>query len=184
MKLLPLGLALLATAPAIASDWTLDPAASSVTFTTEVFSRPLTGSFGRFDADITFDRADLESARIEGRIFVASGATGNAQYDSEMTGIDGLDAEHHPVAVFVSTQISESDLCADAEGDCYVADGRLTIAGTTKAAQLPFRLVIDGDRAAADGHFTIHRGDFDVGSGLWGSEGENVEVWLHIEAIR
>ncbi len=184
MKFLPLGLVLLASAPAIASDWTPDPAASTVTFTTEVFNRPLTGSFGTFEADITLDTTDLATARIEGRVSVASGETGNGEYDSEMTGRDGLDAENHPLAVFSSTDISESTDCEDGDGQCYLAVGTLTIAGETQPAQLPFRLVIDGDRAFADGQLTVDRADFGIGASTWGEAAETVNVLLHIEATR
>lgn len=184
MKLLPLGLALLASAPAIASDWTTDPAESSITFTTEVFNRPVTGSFGQFEADIRLDPADLANARIEGRVSVASGDTGNDEYNSEMTGGLGLDADHHPQAVFSSTDISESDICAAGEGACFLANGELTLAGTARPASLSFRLVIDGNTAVADGELAVERASFGLGGAEWGDAAETVEVHIHIVATR
>lgn len=184
MKLLPLGLALLVSAPAIASDWTIDPAASSITFTTTIFNRPLEGSFGEFEANISLDPADLSTAQIEGRVMVASGETGNSEYDSEMTGRAGLDARRHPLAIFASSEIRTADVCADGVGDCYLAVGTLTIAGDTQPASLPFRLVIDGDRAIANGELTVERDDFGVGGAEWDNAAETVQLHLHIEATR
>ncbi|WP_420431435.1 YceI family protein [Hyphobacterium sp.] len=184
MKFLPLGLAALIAAPAAASDWQLDPEASSVEFVTEAFGRDVTGSFSNFEADIRLDPADLANARIEGRVDVESGDTGNPQYNSEMTGGDGLDAENHPFAVFTSTNVRPASDCAEGEGDCYRADGMLTLRDAEQPAALLFRLLISGNRAVADGELEIARDDFGVGAGNWGSAARSVRVQLHIEASR
>jgi polyisoprenoid-binding protein YceI len=184
MKFLPLAIAALAAAPAAASDWQVDPEASSVEFTTQAFGRDVDGRFATFDADIRLDPSDLSTARIEGRVDTASGETGNPQYNSEMTGDDGLDADNHPFAVFVSESVSPGTGCAAGDGECYQADGTLTLRGNEHPATMHFRLSIEGDRAMADGELTIAREDFGIGSGNWGDAARSVEVRLHIEATR
>ncbi|WP_394694119.1 YceI family protein [Hyphobacterium sp.] len=184
MKLLPLALSLFAAGPALATDWTLDRDASAVTIETTAFGREVTGSFSDFNAEIRLDPADLDNARIVGLVDVTSGDTGNAQYNSQMTGNSGLDGDDHPVAEFVSETISLGDDCEDGDGDCYVANGTLTLAGNTQPTDLFFRLSIDGDRAVADGRMTVLRQDFGIGSGEWGDAATTVEIHLHIEATR
>ncbi|WP_421785913.1 YceI family protein [Hyphobacterium sp.] len=184
MNFLPFGLAALITAPAIASDWQLDSDASSIEIITEAFGREVTGSFSNFEADIRFDPDDLAEARIEGRVAVDSGETGNPQYDAEMTGDDGLDAEHHPFAVFSSEIVSVSSDCSDGDGECYRANGTLTLRGNSQPAELLFRLSIEGDRAVADGELAIVSDEFGIGNSNWGGSASTVDVRLHIEATR
>lgn len=184
MKLLPLGLAALAAAPAAASDWQLDADASSVEFVTQAFGRDVNGSFANFEADIRLDPSDLSDARIEGRVDANSGDTGNPQYNSEMTGDDGLDAEAHPFAIFVSETIVVASDCSDGDGECYRADGTLTLRGNDQPAAMRFRLSIEDDRAIADGALSIVSEEFGISSGNWGDAARTVEVRLHIEATR
>ena len=184
MKFLPFGLAALIAAPAAASDWQLDAEASAIDIVTEAFGREVTGSFSNFEADIRLDPSDLANARIEGRVEVESGDTGNPQYNSEMIGADGLDAEDHPLALFTSTDVSPASDCAEGDGDCYRADGTLNLRGTEQPAALLFRLTVSGDRAVADGELDIAREDFGIGSGNWGNSAQTVRVRLHIEASR
>ena len=184
MNFLPLVVSLLITGPALAADWTLDRDASTVGIETTAFGRELIGAFSDFNAEIHFDPADLENARIEGLVDVTSGDTGNPQYNSEMMGNNGLDGDDHPVASFVSETITSSNACDDGDGECYEANGTLTLAGNGQPAVLVFRLSIDGDRAVADGLITVIREEFGIGSGDWGNSAATVEVHLHIEATR
>lgn len=184
MKFLPLALSLLAASPAFATDWTLDRDTSTVRIETTAFGREVTGAFADFNAEIRLDPANLDNARIEGLVDVTSGDTGNPQYNSQMMGNSGLDGDDHPVAGFVSETISLSDDCEEGDGDCYVANGTLTLAGNAQPADLFFRLSIDGDRAVANGQITVLRQEFGIGSGEWGDAAETVTVRLHIGATR
>ncbi|MBI1236619.1 MAG: hypothetical protein GC188_08050 [Alphaproteobacteria bacterium] len=184
MKFLLPCAALLSASPALASNWTLDRDASSVRIETTAFGREVTGSFADFGAEIRLDPDDLDNARIEGRVEVASGDTSNPQYNSEMTGNSGLDADNHPLATFVSETVTTSDACPAGESDCYAASGILTLAGNARPADLLFRLVIVDERAAADGVIIVNREEYGIGSGNWGGAAETVTVRLHIEATR
>lgn len=182
MRRLTIAVALLFTssflaAPAFAQDWALDRAASRVEFEARAFDNPLTGAFERFSADIRLDPEDLDSARIDAAVDTSSATLSNDRYRSSLSGGDGLAVEAHPEARFVSEDIRETD-------DGYEAVGELTIKGESRPLTLPFTLSIDGDRAVAQGAFTIDRASFGVGSGSWGDVGPSVTVTLHIEADR
>lgn len=165
------------TAPAFAQDWALDSSKSTVEFEARAFGDPLTGSFERFSADIRLDPDDLASARIDASVDTSSATLSNDRYRSNLSGGDGLAVEAHPEARFVSEDIRATD-------DGYEAVGELTIKGASRPLTLPFTLSIDGDRAVAQGAFTIDRSSFGVGSGSWGDVGPSVTVTLHIEADR
>lgn len=165
----------LLAAPALAQDWTLDRAASTVGFTTTAFGAPVSGAFEDFDAAITLDPDALETARIEASVSTGSGAIGNAEQDNAMKGRAGLAPEEHPLARFVSEDIRRTD-----EG--YEAHGVLTIKGQDRPQILPFTLAVTDGRAVADGAFILRRADFGVGAAGWGDVATEVTVVLHIEA--
>ena len=164
-------------APAFANEWRLDQSASTVEFETTVFGGTTTGVFEEFDADITLDPNNLEAARIDAVVRTASGSMGNSDYQSALIGGQGLDPQDHPEARFVSEDIRAAD-------DGYEAHGVLTVKGVETDLVLPFTLAIDGDRAVADGSFTVDRNTFNVGGSGWGDVGAEVTVILHIEADR
>ncbi|MEQ8406576.1 MAG: YceI family protein [Oceanicaulis sp.] len=175
--LLAAALTAICAAPAIAQDWALDRAASSVEFEASAFNTPLTGAFEQFSAEIRLDPADLAGARIDASVDTSSFALSNSQYRSNLAGGDGLAVEAHPQARFVSQDIRA------VEGG-YEAVGELSIKGETQPLTLPFTLEIDGDRAVANAAFTIERASFGVGGGSWSDVGPDVTVTLHIEADR
>jgi polyisoprenoid-binding protein YceI len=163
------------TAPSFASDWLVDRDASSVEFETTVFGGATRGAFDDFSAEITLDPDSLSSARIDAVVGTASGSMANNDYQSALTGGQGLAPEDHPEARFISDDIRAVD-------GGYEAHGALTIKGVEVELVLPFTLTIDGDRATAEGSFTVDRGAFGVGGSGWGDVGAEVTVILHIEA--
>ncbi|MEO1039303.1 MAG: YceI family protein [Pseudomonadota bacterium] len=164
----------LLSAPALAQDWTLDKAASSVAFEARVFGAAMPGSFEDFDAQITLDPADLSTARIDATVMTASVDT-SSQYRGSLVSTDGLAPETHPQARFVSDSITATETG-------YEAVGELTIKGASLPVTLPFTLVIEGDRATAQSELTVSRSDFGVGGSGWGDVGETVIIRLNIVA--
>lgn len=158
-----------------AANWVMDREASAVGFEATAFNAPLTGEFETFSAQIRLDPADLSGARIEAVMDTSSFALSNSQYSSSLSGGSGLAVEAHPEARFVSEDIRAVD-------GGYEAVGALTIKGETNPLTLPFTLEIDGDRAVADGAFSLNRSAFGVGGGDWGDVGPSVTVTVHIEA--
>ncbi|MGX6648305.1 YceI family protein [Maricaulaceae bacterium MS644] len=160
-----------------AHDWVMDREASAVGFEATAFNTPLSGEFETFSAQIRLDPADLSDARIEAVVDTSSFVLSNSEYRSSLSGGSGLAVEAHPEARFVSDDIRAVD-------DGYEAVGALTIKGETNPLTLPFTLTIDGDRAVADGAFSLNRSAFGVGGGDWGDVGPSVTVTVHIEADR
>ena len=172
-------LALLATSPALAQSdaWVVDYDASSVGMQTNVFGTTIRGDFPQFSADIRLDPADLSDARIEAVVQAGSGQLDAAERQSDLEGDAGLNPSEHPEMRFVSDAITR-------ENDIYTALGTLSIKGVSQEQALTFTLDITDDRGVADGGFTIARRDFGVGAGDWGAAAAEIEVSVHIEAVR
>ncbi|HEY8574189.1 cytochrome b/b6 domain-containing protein [Phenylobacterium sp.] len=139
--------------------WSVQPG-SSVTFATAWGGRPIEGRIGRWDADIRFDPAELEKARVRVRLDLASVTTGDRQRDQALGGPDWFDLGRHARAEFEA-----EDFRKTAGG--FVAHGTLTMRGVSRPLDLPFRLTIAGDRAQAQGEVALDRRDFGVGQGEW-----------------
>ena len=113
------------------------------------------------------------------RIETGSATTGVAAHDGALPGPEWFDSVAHPVATFRSTRIRARDGGYEARGD-------LTIKGETRSVDLPFRLTIEGDRAAMTGTVTIDRRDFDIGKGSDADDSisRDIDIIIRVEAYR
>lgn len=172
-------LALLVTAPALGQSdaWVVDYDSSSVGLQTDVFGTTIRGDFPHFTADIRLDPQDLSDARIEAVVQADSGQLDAPDRQSDMDGQAGLNPSAHREMRFVSDTITR-------EGDTYTALGTLSIKGVTQEQALTFTLNITDGRGVADGGFTLARSDFGVGARDWGAAAAQIEVRVHIEAVR
>lgn len=169
---------LLLTAQAAASDWTMISDRSVLAFEGTQAGAPFQGVFEDFTANITLDPADLETASIRVEIATASANSNSAERDGALAGADWFDIAAHPTASFTSSAVTKTD-----EG--YVAEGTLTIKGTTLPVTLPFSLNIAGDEATATGSLTIDRNDFGIGTGpLSPMVGNEVAISFEVTATR
>ncbi len=169
---------LLLTANAFATEWKVQSDSSTLSFEGTQAGATFQGSFAAFTADITLDPDDLNAASIKVDIITASAATGSSERDEALPGSDWFDVANHPIATFASTSVTQT-----AEG--YVADGTLTLKGTSLPVSLPFSLTIDGDTAQAVGGVTINRNDYGVGTGpLSPMVGNDVTIKFEITATR
>jgi polyisoprenoid-binding protein YceI len=171
-------------APAFAQDWRLDHDASKVTAEMTVFNAPATANFDRFDADISFDPAALDTASIEATVYAASGVVRNADgrqisdYQNALEGSSGLNVETYEEIRFVSETIVATDAG-------YEALGTLSVRDVTRQITLSFTLDIAGDRAVAEGGFTLSREDLGLVNSSWGNNiADAIDVQLYIEADR
>lgn len=145
--------------PAFANDWTVDSEKSTLVFQARAGGQTIKGRFDTFSADISFDPAHPESARIEARIAIASLTTGNAQVDQSLKSDVWFDAARFPEAVF-RAEAAE----ADPNGG-LILRGQFTLRGTTKPVVLPFSLALSGTEATARADFVIDREAFGIGQG-------------------
>lgn len=148
--------------PGAPSAWRVDTRSSVVgfayTYEDESGATDFNGRFTNWRADIRFDPENLEASSVVVTIQTASASTGVTAHDGALPGAEWFDAAAHPTATFRTTGIRARDGGYEARGD-------LTIKGETRSVDLPFRLTIDGDRAAMTGSLTIDRRDFGVGAG-------------------
>ena len=152
---------LLAASPALAADWTVDPAKSHLGFSGVQNGAPFQGSFGKWSAQIAFDPAHPEAGHAKVTIDLASAKTGDTQRDSALPQAEWFDVKAFPEATFEATGFVAKG------GDAYEAPGTVTIRGIGKDVVLPFTLAIDGDKATAKGHLSLVRTGFGVGQGVW-----------------
>lgn len=152
---------LLASSSAQAADWKILPD-SALTFSGTQTGEKFIGRFGRFDAAISLDPDQLDTAKIVVTVDVASAATGDKQRDTALPAKEWFDAASFPQAKFESRQVRRTP-------DGYEAVGDLTLRGVTREIRLPFTLEIDGRKVKARGHVDLKRDVFGVGQGDWAS---------------
>ncbi len=156
---LPLALIFLSflSFPAQAATWKVDHLTSFISFEGKNSGEDFSGKFLKWEADIDFDPAKLEEAKILVTIKTASAKTLNMVYNQTLAKEEWFNAEEMPDAVFESNSVKSLG------GDKYEAKGKLTIKKITKDIVLPFTLKIDDDEAVMSANTKINRLDFDIG---------------------
>ena len=157
---------------AMAADWQLAPG-SRLGFTGSSQGESFEGHFGRFDARIHFDPAAPSAARFEVTIDTASVDTDNEERDATLLDADFFAVERWPQATWTAQG-------ARAEGDGFVADGALTLRGTSRTVPLAFRFTPSDGGAVLEGSATLDRLAFGVGAGDWA----DAEVIAHEVRVR
>lgn len=173
----PLSLLLLtlACAPAYARDWQTDAAKSSLTFKGTYQNGPFDGRFGKFDAAIAFDDADLSKAKFDVKVNAGSVATESAERDDTLKTPEFFDPVRFPQAHFVTESFARG-----ADGGLE-AKGTLTIRNIAKPVTLKVKFVASGNTATLDVDTTLKRLDFDLGvGGDWADIGNDVPVHGHL----
>jgi polyisoprenoid-binding protein YceI len=148
-----------------APEWTVDPDQSRVGFIAQQSGNDVPGEFERFQTTIRFDRDNLEGSSVDVRIDIESVATGSMDRDQTIKSPNLFHAEEYPNARF------QADSFRHDGGDTYIAEGELTMRGTTHPIELPFELEVseEGDTltAVADGEVTVKRLRWGIGQGQW-----------------
>lgn len=164
MKIFVTALAAAALAlPAAAVEYgTLDPAKSSLAFTSKQMGVPVDGKFGKFKVALSFDPAAVQKASAGFELELASIDAGSKEANDEVVGKDWFNAKQFPTAVFKSTSVKALG------GNRFEVTGPLTIKGRTQNVTAPFTYKADGANGVFDGAFTIKRLQFGIGEGPWG----------------
>lgn len=147
-----------------ATRWTVDKAASRVGFEAAMNGEGFTGTFKRYDAQISFDPKDLKGSKAVVSIDMTSAITGEQTRDESLPTADWFNAAKFPRATFVTTGFTALG------GGKYQAAGDLTLKGVSKPILLPFTLVISGDTAKMTSAIIVNRLVFGVGQGQWKTE--------------
>lgn len=161
-------LALLGTAlGAGATEWKVSPEGSSLRFSGEAQGEPFEGRFARFTPAIRFDPDQLDSARFDVGIDLASVDSQNEERDQTLADADFFNTDEFPQARFLATEFA-----ATAEGR-FEARGSLTLRGVSKPVTLGFGWSETPEGARLEGQATLDRMQFGVGSGDW-SDAETI----------
>jgi polyisoprenoid-binding protein YceI len=133
-----LALVLLAAAPALASDWKIDPAHSGANFRIKHLGiTNVDGVLGPLTGMIHLDDKDIAKSSVETSIDVTQISTQNAQRDGHLKSPDFFDVAKFPTATFKSTKVEKVG-----KGKLKVM-GELTMHGITK----PVTLEVEGPSA-------------------------------------
>ncbi|MGF1474116.1 MAG: YceI family protein [Geminicoccaceae bacterium] len=163
-----------------ASNWTMDPAQSSLGFIGQQGSTEFEGRFADFNAEIAFSPDDLGNSSVRVEVDVTSASTGTPERDSQLGATTWFNFAEFPKAVYQAEGFT-------ADGDGYRADGTLTLKGVSRDVPIEFTIAIDGDRAVAEGSGTLVRTNFEVGQGEFASGNTvalDVRVVFEIHANR
>ena len=178
-KPLILASSLLLAAGAIAAEWTVVPETSSVGFIGSQQGTRFNGRFQQFTANIDLDEKQPANGKIVGTVQLDSVNTRDSDRDASLLDKDWFDAKQYPEAKFESQRIEK------ASDGSYVANGNLTLKGTTKPAALKFTLDGSGATAKFAGTMTINRFDFNVGEGWndtsWVAQDVAVDIKLDLK---
>lgn len=142
-----------------ARPWAVDAKQSSISFSGQHVGKTFKGSFTIWQANIDFDPARPEAAKVAVSIDLASAKTGDAMYDKTLPSADWFDIAKARQAKFVATKITKTG------SNDYVADGQLTLRGKSVPVKLPFTLDIAGNTATMTGKMTVKRTAWGIGSG-------------------
>ncbi len=134
---------------------------SSVTFAYKQMGVGMSGKFRKFAAQLQFDPARPEQAKANVEIDLGSVDAGSKDADQELAGKSWFNTGAFPKASFASRQIR---LVSPGE---YEVTGTLTIKGQARDVKFPLKLTAQGQQAVFAGGFTVKRGDFAIGEGMW-----------------
>jgi polyisoprenoid-binding protein YceI len=175
----------LATAPAHAATYSIDPTHTFVTFEVSHFGTSTSrGRFGKKEGTVTFDRA-ARTGKVDITIDATSISTGVAPFDGHLKSKDFLDTGAHPKARFV--------------GDRFVFNGNkvsevsgtLTLLGKTQPVTLKAthfncydNPIFKREVCGGDFETTIARSQWGMNWGIDMGIPDNVRLLIQVEAIK
>jgi len=176
-----LALLLLHPAATSATEWVIDPDASSITFTGTQTGSQFTGYFTDFDANISFDPEKPANATIAATIYLTSVNTSDQQRNTALPKAEWFHLDQFPTATFTSEHVYQTGPGA------YEAKGFLKLRDITKEISLPFMFHEKDNAATVTGSTILNRRDYNVGTGPWATGkwvGLDIEVTISIKATR
>ena len=143
--------------PGTASEWVIDPAASSIEFSGNHAGKDFVGRFGDWEGHVWFDPEDLGGSRAIVLVRTGSARTGDATQEGSLALDEWFDVENYPVARFDAATFRSLG------GDRFEAVGTLTIKHTSLPVVLPFTYSSGGDGAKVEGVLELDRTALDLG---------------------
>jgi len=164
---------------AAATDYTVQPAGSTLAFHGTFQGDGFDGHFGTFEAAIAYDPAHLDASKFDVTVDLATAKTGDNDRDGALPGSDFFDVAKFPKAHFVTTAFHQN-------GSTVTADGNLTLRGVTKPVSLTVNFTPSGKAATLDVKGTVQRLDFGVGGGDYADTSviaNDVTITAHLNLV-
>lgn len=161
LALLALSAATLGFSGAAQAQQKLLPAQSEIRFVAKQMGVPMDGYFKKFDAQISFDTAKPDAAKIAFTVDSGSATLGAPESDAELPKAAWFNVAKFPQASFQSSSVK-----ALGSGK-YQVSGKLTIKGNSKDVDVPVSLTQANGLTTATGQFAIKRLVFKIGEGEW-----------------
>lgn len=150
-----------------ATQWTLQPKESKLTFVGIQAGAEFEGVFERFIADIKFDAQDLAGSRFDVKIETASVNSRDGDRDETIKSDDLFAVKQFPSAHYVAERFTAKG------GNKFAAAGKLTLRNVTREVPIEFTFEQKNGSAWLKGSAQLKRLDFGVGQGDW-KDTENV----------
>jgi polyisoprenoid-binding protein YceI len=161
LALLALSAAALGFSSTASAQQKLIPAQSEISFVTKQMGVPLDGHFKKFDAQINFDTAKPDAAKIGFTVDSGSATLGAPESDAELPKAAWFNVAKFPQATFQSSSVKALG------GGKYQVSGKLTIKGNVKDVDVPVALSQAGAVTTATGQFVLKRLTYKIGEGEW-----------------
>ena len=161
LVLLALSAAALAAPASAFAQQKLVPAQSDISFVTKQMGVPLEGHFKKFDAQISFDTAKPDAAKIAFTVDTGSATLGAPESDAELPKAAWFNVPKFPQATFQSASVKSLG------GGKYQVTGKLTIKGNVKDVDVPVTLTQAAGVTTAVGQFALKRLTYKIGEGEW-----------------
>jgi polyisoprenoid-binding protein YceI len=153
--------------------WTVDSAASKVSFSVKGPFGTVHGTLSGLEATVQFSDKDLGSSTMKARIPVKTISTGTGKRDRDLCNEEvWFNVAKYPDITFVSHKFTKT-------ADGYSVEGDLTIKGVAKPATIPFTFVANGAGGVFKGNFIVHRTAYGLGKS-GGMVGDEVTISLEV----
>jgi Uncharacterized conserved protein len=144
-----------------ATQWTLQPKESKLTFVGIQADAQFESAFERFTADIKFDPKDLAGSCFEVKIDMASVDSQDSERDDTMKSDDLFAVKQFPTAHYVADKFIAKG------GNKFTGAGKLTLRNVTREVPIEFTFEQKNGSAWLKGSAQLKRLDFGVGQGDW-----------------
>ncbi|HEY1701406.1 MAG TPA: YceI family protein [Trebonia sp.] len=158
---------------ALAGDWTLDPAQSTVTLATKSMWNlvKVKGSF----TDVSGSGTVTPDGAASGTLTIAAASvdTANKKRDDHLRSKDFFDADKHPEITYTVASVS-----APAE-DAVTVDGTLTVIGNSRPLTVTAKVSAADSTVTLDATAPVNRKDFGMGFNQLGMMGLDNTITVH-----
>ena len=168
-----------AQVPAEVPVFKIVPEESAIHFSVKA-SAPVDGTFGKWDATLTFKSSDATTGVLDIKIQAASVNTGSGIKNRKLKGKDFFNAKRDPLITFRSTKVIQTGPYS------FEVGGDFTLRGVTKAETLTLTITGKGTGSGRIiGTMAFNRKDYGMTKGIpFVKIADRVEVSVNLKATQ